>query len=236
MLGAQETGKRPVSGGGCQDGCEPWVWGCRQVSPVCVCCPNTRRGRGNVWAAADWLLGRRGRGPNRRRGHGNPRAAADWLLGLSSLTGHRARRPPTAFRLWHRRVTIQVCLARIHNPFAVLHRKSRSEFCFALRAGMSWVVSVTPGPQGGLGTWGMQEWAGVDPDDSCAGREGEGLALRLPVLLLWCQKGVCSKISSRFWWCYWEQEELVIIIYFFPFPAHSWGRRGGCQSNMGKTP
>lgn len=99
MLGAQETGKRPVSGGGCQDGCEPWVWGCRQVSPVCVCCPNTRRGRGNVWAAADWLLGRRGRGPNRRRGHGNPRAAADWLLGLSSLTGHLARRPPTAFRL-----------------------------------------------------------------------------------------------------------------------------------------
>ena len=43
------------------------------------------------------------------------------------------------------------------HPFAVLHRESRSEFCCARRAGMSWVVSATPGPQGGLGTWGMQE-------------------------------------------------------------------------------
>lgn len=99
ILGARETGKWPVSGGGCRDGCEPWVWGCRQVSPVCVRGPNTRRGRGNGWAAADWLLGRRGRGPNRRRGHGNLWAAADWLLGLRALPGLPARSPPTAFQL-----------------------------------------------------------------------------------------------------------------------------------------
>ena len=99
MLGAQETGKRPVYGAGCREGCEPRVWGCRQVSPVCVRGPNIRLGRGNGWAAADWLLGRRGRGPNRRRGHGNLWAAADWLLGLRALPELPARSPPTAFRL-----------------------------------------------------------------------------------------------------------------------------------------